>query len=139
MVDQEIVPLTVGLIAIMTAFIAWLKWVSPLIRKGKKEAIAVRDVLLGRDAITDTTTGREVSPPLPGIGQRIDTVERAVTVMADQSRILDNHTDLIAANAEAIEDLKAARMERVITRAESAQAWAAMEAVAKQDHPEEEQ
>ena len=92
---NEAVALAVGLIAILSALIGWLKWLRPKIRRGQSEAVAVRDAILGRDAVRDSITGKELAPRLPGIGQRIDTVEQAVATLADQHRILDDHDSSI--------------------------------------------
>lgn len=94
------------------------------------DARKARDTLVGRDAVVDTITGKEIAPALPALGQRMDTVERAVAVLADQHRMLGDHEDRI----KALED---ARVERVITRAESAQAWSAMEAAINSHPPDE--
>lgn len=88
------------------------------------KARRVSDSILGRPAVIDTITGKELAPALPGIGQRMDTVERAVIALADQHLKLDDHEGRIKA-------LEEAAVERVVTRAESAQAWQTMEAAIK--------
>lgn len=98
------------------------------VKEVRSDARKIRDTLVGRDAVVDSITGKEISPALPALGQRMDTVERAVAVLADQHRTLEDHEDRIAANRRDIDALQAAQVERVITRAESAQAWSAMEA-----------
>ena len=97
------------------------------------DAVKIRDSINGRPAVLDTITGAEISRALPGIGQRMDTVERAVATLADQHRVLDDHEDRLKA-------LEAAAVERIVTRSESAQAWRAMTAAtlatpAEQDDP----
>ncbi len=103
------------------------------VREVKSDGRRIRDSILGRPATVDTITGKELAPALPGIGQRMDTVERAVIALADQHLKLDDHEGRI----KALED---AAVERVVSRVESAQAWSAMEAAlsAKEDRTPDE-
>lgn len=127
---------TVSLVLLAAGVIGALGIIWKLVVRGRgavkevrSDARKIRDTLVGREAVVDTITGKEIAPALPALGQRMDTVERAVAVLADQHRMLGDHEDRI----KALED---ARVERVITRAESAQAWSAMEA-AINSHPAE--
>ena len=83
------------------------------------DVVAIRDSILGRDAVVDSITGKELAPALPGIGQRMDTVERALVALADQHAVLEDHEERIKA-------LEAARVERVVSQAESAAMWQAV-------------
>lgn len=85
------------------------------------DAVKIRDSIIGRPAMVDSITGEEKSPALPGIGQRMDTVERAVATLADQHRVLDDHEDRL-------KRLEVASAERIVNRSDSAQAWRAMTA-----------
>lgn len=76
----------------------WLRWIRPRWRHLRGEAIAARDQLLGRDEIVDSITGRQIAPPLPGVGVRLETQEHllaevvgAVRQLADTSQRLDDH------------------------------------------------
>lgn len=89
-----------------------------------------RDALLGRDAVVDTITGEERVPALPGIGvrmahqeQQMELLTEAVAKLASTHTRLENHETRIL-------KLEEAAVERVVTRAESAAAWRAMEAAA---------
>ncbi len=55
---------------------------------------AARDVLLGRDAVTDSITGAELSPKLPGIGERMLVQENTSAL---QAQALHKLTDAVAA------------------------------------------
>lgn len=83
------------------------------------DVVAVRDSILGRPAVVDSITGKELAPALPGIGQRMDTVERALVALADQHAVLEDHETRL----KALED---ARVERVVTQVESAAMWQAV-------------
>lgn len=96
---------------------------------------ALRDAILGRDAVRDSITNEVKIPPLPGIGmrmahqeamsleqsERLAELTRALTTLVDQGRRLDEHDGRLAA-------LESAAVERVVSKAESAAAWRAMEA-----------
>lgn len=99
----------------------------------KNDGRRIRDSILGRPATVDSITGKELAPALPGIGQRMDTVERAVIALADQHLKLDNHEARLEDHAVRIQALEEASVERVVSRVESAQAWSAMEAAINSD------
>lgn len=80
----------IGVGALLGLFVGFWRWVRPKMKRAASDANAVRDVLLGRDAIFDSITGRELVPALPGIGQRTATLEQAVTQLADQQVRLDD-------------------------------------------------
>lgn len=107
-------------------------------RAFSRKATAIGDAILGRDAVVDSITGKEIAPPLPGMGvrmahqeQQMEAITVAVTKLASQQEYLVDHERRI----KALEDQA---VERVVTRAESAAAWRAVEAVAKNDPPESE-
>jgi len=97
-------------------------------RRGHRETVAVRDAILGRDAIIDTITRKELAPALPGIGQRMANTEAQMAVITEAvAKLADTHQRLDK-HEQRIEKLEAASVERIVTRAESAQAFRAMEA-----------
>ena len=152
------------LTAIVGAVASWLKWLGPQ-RKARAEKraererdrVAQRDVLLGRDPVKDSITNEVIAPALPGIGKRMASQElestrqsqqlteitRALTTLAEshkhqlvQDARLDRHdSDLRDLRAD-VSRLDAAYVERIVTKAESAQAWRAVEAAhnATPDH-----
>ena len=145
MTPAEAIPLAVGLIAIIGAVLGWLKWLRPKIRRGKAEVVAVRDAILGRDAISDSITGREIEPPLPGVGVRVAHVEESQRETSRQIESIAVAITKLASQQEAIEDhearieqLEKAAVERIVTKQESAQAWRAMEAAANAQPDDEE-
>lgn len=127
--------LVLTLIGIIAAVVAWLRWVRPKLRRGTEEVVAVRDAILGREALRDSITGREIQPALPGMGVRMAHQEEqsrdqraqlqiltdAVTKIADSHELLNN----IERRVAALED---AAVERVVTKVESAEAWRAIAA-----------
>ena len=61
----------------------------------------------------------------------------AVSKIADSHRRLEHVEMRVDEIAEDVAVLKAGTMERIMARAESAQAWSAVEAIAKTDDPPE--
>ena len=106
----------VGVISLLTAVVGWLRWARPKTRRVTSEIVAVRDSILGRDAVVDSITGKEIAPALPGIGQRMANVENAVAQIADQHVRIADHERRIT-------DLEKGRVERVATQIESAAMW----------------
>jgi len=90
----------------------WLKWIRPKIRATRREFRAARDSLLGREAITDSMTGSEIAPAVPGIGQRMATIEAALGELVNLHRRLDGHE-------RRLDDLESKDLERALARTES--------------------
>ena len=117
------------LVGAVTGVLAgWFKVIRPRYVRWQKRQTAKMDAILGREARYDSITGELVQPPLPGIGVRMANQEQglialALTVekIADSHERLNNHE----ARLKALED---ARVEHVVSRAESAAAFTAMEA-----------
>lgn len=136
---NEYVTLALGIIALLGAVLAWIRWVRPRIRRGRAEITAVRHALLGREEIVDSITGKTIEPALPGIGTRMANQEQqmellavTVTKLVDQQvhqQKLEERVDLHEARLVALEEQT---IERVAAKAESISAWRAVEAVAKQ-------
>lgn len=108
-----------GILAILIP--VWLKWIRPKWRAFIHDVAAGRDALVGRDAIHDPLSGTQIAPALPGVGKRMETIEAALVVLADNQAVLINHEERILA-------LEQAAVERIVTRAESGAAYSAMEA-----------
>jgi hypothetical protein len=129
--------LIVGIGGAVAVLATWLAWLRPRYKKSKADAAAIRDAILGRDAVKDSITGKELAPPLPGIGQRMATQETQMAeITTAVAQIAATHLQLarmdqaIDEHEERIKALEDAAVERVVTKAESAAAWRAMEAAA---------
>lgn len=113
MIGPEQVAVAVGAVAILGALATFVRWLRPRSRSVSRTLVAIRDTFLGREAISDSITGREIEPAQPAIGVRMAKLEETVTTIAEQQRRLDNHEDRIVG-------LERARNERAITQLESA-------------------
>lgn len=108
-----------GILAIVVP--VWIKWGLPKWRSFKHDVTAGRDALVGRDAICDPISGTQLAPALPGIGKRMETIEGALVVLAEQQVTLSDH-------AMRLGKLETAAVERIAARVETGAAYSAMEA-----------
>lgn len=107
-------------------------WV--FIRPMVKRSGAVADAILGEEPVHDRA-GREIQPARPGLVSRVGSVEHAVALLVETNTRLENHEDRLDGHDKAIKELQEQAIERIVTKAESASAWRAVEAVAKQADP----
>lgn len=140
---NDIVGLALGLLALLGALLGYLRWVRPRIKRGVGTWVQIRDSIIGRDAQRDSITGREVpGSALPGIGVRMDNVERGqvqtqkalehIATLIESQQQQDQRLDTVERRVDALEQ---AAIERVAGKAESVAAWRAVEAVARQADP----
>lgn len=127
---NAVIALILSLGALLALAAATVKRVRPRWEKIGRTWVAFRDTFLGRDAITDSITGREIEPAQPPMGVRLANVETAVARLADQHKWLENHEGRIRA-------LEAARVERVVTQAESAAMWQAVHTLRDDDEQDQ--
>jgi hypothetical protein len=66
--DVESLNWTLAMVGIAAAAVGLWRWARPRWRAGKKDAVAMRDTLIGRGPVLDSITGEELSPALPGVG-----------------------------------------------------------------------
>lgn len=117
---------------------AWKGW-----RALRAKSVAITDSILGREAVVDSITGKEIAPALPGMGvrmarweQQLEALTSVVTQLAKQNEMFVEHDHRITAAERRLDAVEAASVERVVAKAESAAAWRAVEAVAKADPAE---
>ena len=81
-----------SLFAIVAAFAAFFRWAAPRYRRAKSRVVATVDTIAGREAITDSITGRELAPAIPSIGERMATHEGRLDRMVEAvAEIARNH------------------------------------------------
>lgn len=134
----EDIALAATVVGLISALAGWWRWGRPRIEKARQDGAAMRDAILGREPVIDSITGRELAPALPGIGVRMATTEEQMMLLTEAvAKIADSHVRLehietrVDGIAADVADLKAGAMERIMARAESAQAWSAVEAAVK--------
>jgi len=131
-------------IGIATAVFAFFRWVRPRMKSLASDVRAGRDALVGREAVLDSITGKELVPALPGIGVRMATTEEqlgrlaeAFTELVRTTGRVESHEQLLEDHEGRIRHLEEGLVERVVTKAESLQAWRAVEAVANSTPPDD--
>lgn len=117
---------TLGILGI--GVILWGIWRS----KARQRLSAALDALIGREEVTDRS-GKVIAPAQPGAMHRLETMEAAVTTLAevvtDQRATRAEVTTLrgeVSALHQRVGVLEDARAERIITQAESAHMWRAV-------------
>lgn len=110
-------------------------WV--FVRPAVKRSRAVADAILGEESVHDRA-GREIQPARPGLVSRVGSVEHTLALLVETNARLENHEGRLDGHDAAIRELQEQALERIVTKAESASAWRAVEAVAKQPSVEPE-
>ena len=135
---QETAGVVTAVTVILGALVVVIRRIRPVWKSLRRDFIAGRDALVGREEIVHPETGRVVVPAVPGIGTRMANVEEAIVAIArHQADIADlkvndaRHDATLAKHAEDIAALKLAQVERIVSKAESTAAFQAMEAVAR--------
>jgi hypothetical protein len=135
----------IGVITLGALVFSFIRWVRPKLRQAGSDIRAGRDALVGREAVFDTITGKELAPALPGIGVRMATTETQMSVLTDAVAKLADNDGRLSSLEQWRNDVDqwrhlvdAGAVERVVTRAESAAAWRAVEAVANGTPPDDE-
>ena len=81
------------------ATVATVAWLRKPGRQLYRKIGGALDVLVGRDAITDRATGRELAPPMLGIGQRMDVSEQNhANLREDVARVVGAVESLVERN-----------------------------------------
>lgn len=139
-----VVGLALGFIALVGTVVGVVRWARPRWRRAKSQGAAALYSLVGRDAIVEPISGREILPALPGIGVRMESVEIAqvktqktlehvaalLESQREQDRRIEHVEDAVADLGERVVTLENQALERVAAKAESVAAWRAVEAIA---------
>lgn len=111
---------------LLAFWIGWAKVARPRVRDRWNRILGFFQAIAGRDPIVDKASGKEISPAVPPLGERLasidDTMLRLVTVIEsnqDAHKRIDNH-ELRIGTLETREE------ERREIRAESTEIWRAV-------------
>lgn len=110
---------TLGILGIAATFVG--VWRS----KTRKRFFAAVDAFVGREEVTDRS-GNVLTPAQPGAIHRLETMETAVTTLAEvvtDQRELRGEVSALHQRVGVLED---ARAERLVTQVESAHMWRAV-------------
>lgn len=132
--------MVLAVVAVGGAILSWIRWGRPRWRKLVEQIVGVRDAILGRDPVRDTITGAEIEPALPGIGVRMahqeektDRITGTLEKLVDQQETLIKLHERVDGIDVRVRKLEEGAVERIVTRAESAEAFRAIQAVAGQN------
>lgn len=109
-----LVAVAVGLISV------WL-WVRP----GMQRSAAVADAILGEQEVTDRA-GKVIAPARPGLVSRTATLEQAVATLVNQDARLAALELTVAGHETRLLATERHALERIVTKAESAEMWRAV-------------
>ena len=111
-------------------------------KRGHRETVAVRDAILGRDAVVDTITRREIMPALPGIGVRMASQESQMERLTETVELLAKHQATqhelerrVDSIDERVKKLEDGMVERIVNKAESTQALRVIETALRSEPP----
>lgn len=144
-IDQtnEILALALALSGVMGALLGYLRWVRPRISRVLAVWTALVELLFGRpEEPENPITGAPAVPPVLGIGPRIAMQEQAQAEQGRQlailtgavAKLVDNESRLTVLEGR-VTTLEEARVEQVVTKAESAAMWSAI-AHEQEHHPD---
>jgi hypothetical protein len=122
MTDVPTAVTTVGatLAALGVIYGGWRR-IRPVMRRGT----AAVDALVGKEAVTDRS-GQVLEPSQPGLVHRVATVEEAVVEFRHMVGLLTETQHTLTEHGARIKALEDARVERLVTQAESAHMWRAV-------------
>ena len=130
--------LIITLGAVVGVITAAVKWAWPKWKAFCGKTVAAIDSIVGRDEIRDSITGEVRVPALPGIGvrmahqeQQMELLTVTVTKLVDQQVHQQRLEQRVDEHDDRIKKLEDAQVERVVSRAESAAAFHAIEAAIK--------
>lgn len=128
--------------AAVAVLLGFLRWVLPRFRRVKAKVGGVSDAILGREAILDRATGKELVPAQPGIGVRLASQEQnmelltiTVTKLVDQQRAVQALTSVVDGHGDRITVLEDAAAERIVSKVETAHMFQAMDSAIKATPP----
>jgi hypothetical protein len=126
-----------SLVVFLGGLVAWFRWLRPKWRSAKADVVAGRDALLGRDAVHDSITGKEIAPALPGIGQRVTTLEEAIpAISVALTRMSDMHVR-VSGVEDRVGRLERMEGERSLARTESIELLRTIDNAIKADPKED--
>lgn len=122
--DALQVALTLTTLAVV--WVGWAKVIGPRAKRAWGRSVGFFQAIAGRDPIVDKASGKELSPAVPPLGERLasidDTMLRLVTVI-ESNQDAHHRIDNVEVRVDALEQ---GRVERIVSQAESAEMWRAV-------------
>lgn len=118
---------------IVTLLAGWVKWARPRLTEHLRRERAKDDAILGRPPVLDSITGKELAPAVPALGVRLSNIEGVIVRLAESDAERKIIITQLTRHDRQIENLDAritrveeGQLERIVTKAESAQMWRAV-------------
>jgi hypothetical protein len=118
--DNAVALAVAATILIGACYATWRRF-----RPGMRRAGAALDAIIGKEAVTDRS-GQLIEPAQPGLVHRVATVEEAVVEFRHMVGLLTETQHTLTEHGARIKALEDARVERLVTQAESAHMWRAV-------------
>lgn len=129
---NEVVVLVGGVLSIVgLLWGGWLKWGRPKAQRAE----AMSEAMLGRAEVRDRS-GALIQPAQPGMPAQVAELTDAVRELVQMQHRVDGVEAQLAAVDGRVKVLEDARMEHVVSRAESAAAYSAIEAAVNATPPD---
>lgn len=124
---NQVVVLVGGVLAILATLAGgWFKWGRPR----AQQTAAVSEAILGRPEVTDRS-GAVIQPAQAGMVAQVSELKIEVRTLVDTHLLVRGVVQDIKDVKERVKVLEDARVEHVVSRAESAAAFSAIEAAVK--------
>lgn len=101
------------LCGLLALWVGWLKVARPKWRRFRDRVSGTLDSIAGREPIVDKSSGRELAPRMPPIGEHLANINDRLNQLSDVRGTLDNHEGRL----QALED---SRVEKIVSAAERA-------------------
>lgn len=125
-----------GVVVIVAALAGlWFKFLRPRLHRAGQFLGRIDETINGR-AETRDHYGKLLAPAVPALADRVGELTDVVRELVSHREDLDSMKAAVDAHENRITRLESAAVERVVTKAESAAAWRAVEAVAQRDPDE---
>lgn len=134
----EVVVLVGAAAAVVAGLVRVLvRRVFPAIRSTWQRFNAALDTVVGRPPIVDPVTSKVIAPELPPLGHWISGVDETLALLVQQNVTVTNLQTRVGRLEDWREQMDRDRLERIVTRAESARAWEAVAEAQRNDTGQE--
>jgi hypothetical protein len=126
MITADQAPIGAFIVTALVAIAAGARWLLPRLARFFRSLDRMFETINGRPAEVDRS-GREVAPPVPSLSVQMADIKAEL----GERRLMEERLTNVEGRVTALES--GHQVERVVSKLESAQAWAAVEAIAKDE------
>lgn len=122
--DAIQIALTLSTLAVI--WLGWAKVIGPKAKRAWNRGVGFFQAIAGRDPIVDKASGAELSPAVPPIGERLASIDSGLSRLVEVIESTQNAHARIDNHETRITSLEVGTVERIVTKAESAEMWRAV-------------